>query len=128
MKFARWVFGFAGVYGFLLVTPLYWMEGRVGHDYPPAIAHPEYFYGFIGVTLAWQLAFLLIARAPSRHRPLMLASIAEKAVYGGSTIALFASHRLNTTAFGFGLFDVFLGVLFVIAYRLTPDWLQPGVG
>ena len=37
------------------------MEARVGRDYPPAITHPEYFYGFLGVAAAWQVAFLVIA-------------------------------------------------------------------
>ena len=46
MKLARWIFGIAGVYGILVIAPLYFMEARIGHDDPPAITHPEYFYGF----------------------------------------------------------------------------------
>jgi hypothetical protein len=72
MKVARWIFGIAGVYGVLVIAPLYFMEARIGRDTPPAITHPEYFYGFVGVTLVYQIIFLLIAREPVRYRPLML--------------------------------------------------------
>ena len=78
MKVARWIFGIAAVYGFLVIAPLYFTEARIGHDDPPAITHPEFFYGFIGITLAWQVVFLLIARKPARYRPLMLVSVLEK--------------------------------------------------
>ena len=29
--------------------------------YPPTITHPDFFYGFVGVALVWQLVFLLNA-------------------------------------------------------------------
>jgi hypothetical protein len=66
MRFARWVFLLAGIYGIVAIGPQYFMEEKIGQDYPPAITHPEYFYGFIGVGLAWQVAFLIIARDPAR--------------------------------------------------------------
>ena len=43
MKFAKWLFAIAGIYGLLVVAPLYWREEQITHDYPPAITHPEYF-------------------------------------------------------------------------------------
>ena len=58
MKFSRWVFRIAGIYGLIVLVPQYFMEGRMGADYPPAITHPEYYYGFLGVGVAWQIAFL----------------------------------------------------------------------
>jgi hypothetical protein len=61
-RFARRVFLIAGVYGVLIVLPQCSLEARIARDFPPPITHPEYFYGFIGVALAWQIAFLLIAR------------------------------------------------------------------
>src|SRR5262249_1624463 len=72
MKFARYVFLIAGVYGLLIIAPQYFLEERVGTDYPPAVTHPEYFYGFVGVTLAWQVLYLVIASDPVRYRPVML--------------------------------------------------------
>ena len=55
-RFARWVFLVAGVYGVLVVLPQYSLEARIARDFPPPITHPEYFYGFIGVALAWRVA------------------------------------------------------------------------
>jgi hypothetical protein len=55
MSFTRWVFRMAALYEFIVLLPLYGLEARIGRDTPPAITHPEYFYGFIGVALVMQL-------------------------------------------------------------------------
>lgn len=119
MKLARWIFGIAGVYGILVIAPLYFMEARIGHDDPPAITHPEYFYGFVGITLAWQVVFLMIAREPARYRPLMLASVLEKLAWGVAAIVLFQQQRVSGMTLGFGSIDLLLGALFVVAFFLT---------
>jgi hypothetical protein len=36
------------------------------------------------VTLAWQLAFFILAKDPVRFRPMIIASIAEKVLYFAS--------------------------------------------
>jgi hypothetical protein len=77
MKFAKWVFLIAGIYGILAVAPMYFSEHQISRDYPPAITHPEYFYGFAGVTLAWQIAFLVVASNPGRFRLMMLPAVVE---------------------------------------------------
>lgn len=94
MTFARRVFKVAGIYGLLIVTPLYFLEDRVGRDQPPPITHPEFFYGFIGVTLAWQVAFLVIARDPARYRLLMIPAIIEKTTYVIALLVLFLKGRI----------------------------------
>ena len=76
------VFLIAGIYGLLVLLPLYFMEARIGRDQPPAITHPEYFYGFLGVGVSWQVAFLVISRDPVRFRPLMVPAVLEKATFG----------------------------------------------
>jgi len=119
MKVARWIFGIAAVYGFLVIAPLYFMEARIGHDDPPALTHPEYFYGFIGVTLAWQVVFALIAREPARYRPLMLVSVLEKLAWGVPAIVLYQQQRVSSTTLGFGGMDLLLGALFIVAFLLT---------
>ena len=120
MKLARWIFGIAGVYGILVIAPLYFMEARIGRDDPPAITHPEYFYGFVGITLAWQIVFLMIAREPARYRPLMLASVLEKLAWGVAAIVLFQQQRVSGMTLGFGGIDLLLGALFVVAFFMTP--------
>jgi hypothetical protein len=36
----------------MTLLPLYFLEENQGTDFPPPLAHPEHFYGFIGVALA----------------------------------------------------------------------------
>ena len=117
--FARAVYLAAGAYGLLTMTPLYWMERRIARDAPP-IAHPEYYYGFIGVTVAWQLAFLLVARDPVRLRGLMPVTVVEKLAFGVPAAVLHAQHRIPGVVFGFGVADLVLGALFAAAYAVTP--------
>jgi hypothetical protein len=120
MIFARSVFLIAGVYGLMILVPLYFLEGWIGRDQPPAITHPEYFYGFIGVAVSWQVAFLIISRDPGRFRPLMIPCVLEKATYAIAVVALFATGRLSGQMLVSGLIDLAIGVLFVIAFVRTP--------
>jgi hypothetical protein len=121
VSFARRVFTGAGVYGLVVLLPQYFAEGRVGRDFPPPITHPEYYYGFIGVALAWQFAFFVISTDPARFRPLMIPAILEKAVFAVPVAVLYASGRVNTQMFLAGAVDAVLGVLFAIAYVKTRD-------
>lgn len=118
-RFARYVFGSAGVYGLLVMAPQYWMEGAIGRQSPPAITHPEYFYGFVGVVLAWQLVFLLMARDPAGLRVLMPAAVLEKLAFGIPVLVLYAQHRLAASVLPFGVVDLVLCALFAASYVLT---------
>jgi hypothetical protein len=119
MRFARLTFLTAGIYGLLALLPLYFLEGRIGREQPPAITHPEYFYGFLGVGISWQVAFLIIARDPGRFRPLMVPSVFEKASFGTAVIALYTAGRLSGQVLALGLIDLAFGILFVVAYLRT---------
>ena len=119
MKLARIVFLVAGIYGLIVLLPMYFMEAQTGRDYPPPITHPEYYYGFVGVAVAWQLAFLVISRDPLRYRPLMLPSIVEKASFGIAGAVLYMQGRLSSFMFGAAMIDSVLGVLFIIAWIAT---------
>ncbi len=77
-RFARRVFAIAGIYGLIVLVPQYFTESRIARDFPLALTHPEYFYGFLGVAIAWQLGFLVIAKDPIRFRPLMVPAMLEK--------------------------------------------------
>ena len=120
MKFAKIVFLIAGIYGLIVLLPLYFMEAQTGRDYPPPITHPEYYYGFIGVGVAWQLAFLVISRDPVRYRALMIPSIVEKASFGIAVAVLYAQQRVSTFMLGAAMADSLLGVLFVLSFLKTP--------
>lgn len=119
MKFAKWSYLVAGIYGVIVLLPQYLLEDKIGRDYPPPITHPEHFYGFIGAALAWQIVFLIVSRNPARYRPIMIASIVEKYSFGIATIALYIQGRLAAATLTFGLIDSILGTLFLISYWKT---------
>ncbi len=123
MRFARWVFLLAGLSGILIVAPLYFLEEQVGRDYPPPINHPEFFYGFAGVTLAWQVMFLVIATDPVRYRLAMLPAMLEKVGFVVAIGVLYAMGRVHVMWLGAASMDGTLFVLFVVAYLRTPKTL-----
>jgi hypothetical protein len=118
MRFARIVFWVAGIWGFLVLTPMYFLYDTIGQQTPPPLTHPGFYYGFLGTGLAWQLAFLIIGSHPVRYRPLMVPAIFEKFLYGIALIVLYEQGRIVPKEM-FGLTDLVWGVLFVIAFRTT---------
>lgn len=121
MKFAKTVFLVAGIYGVAVLFPQYFLEAKNAVDFPPPITHPEYFYGFTGVALAFQFVFLVISRDPVRYRPMMIPSVIEKFSFAGAAIVLFSLDRIHAAVLAFGLIDLVLGVLFVASFVLTPS-------
>ncbi len=118
-RFAKWVFWIAGVYGLLVLTPFYFLEKQIGVDQPPPITHPEFFYGFIGVALAFQVAFLIIGTDPLRYRAMMIPSVIEKFSYGFACLTLMAQGRLPGVVLVFACIDMVLGTLFAISFWRT---------
>jgi hypothetical protein len=125
VKFARLVFLIAGVYGLLLLMPLYFLESKIAHDLPPAITHPEFFYGFAGLGIAWQIAFLIVGRDPARFRPIMVAAIIEKTSYGLAVVILYLLNRLEALPTAIGAVDLLFAVLFAAAYAFTGMQVAP---
>lgn len=122
MKFASRTFTFAGIYGILLLAPYYFMEGMISREMPPAITHPEFFYGFVGCALAWQFAFLVVGRDPLRYRPLMIPAVFEKLSFGVAGIVLYSQHRIDVTTLAFAGIDFLLGLLFIASFfRCRPE-------
>lgn len=118
MKFARIVFWIAGVWGFVVLTPLYFLYDTIGSQTPPPLTHPGFYYGFVGLALVFQLVFFLIGSDPARYRPMMIPAMLEKFVYGFTLIVLYLQGRISPKEMA-GLLDLILGVLFVIAYLKT---------
>jgi hypothetical protein len=119
MKFAKIVFWIAGVWGVLILTPLYFMFDVISRQDPPPITHPAFYYGFVGAGLAWQIAFMIIATDPARFRTLMIACVVEKFSYGAALTVLYLQRRLHPSDLTFGAVDLLLGVLFVMAFFKT---------
>lgn len=119
MRFARWVFTAAGVYGLLLLTPFLVLERQVAA--PAAhLAHPEYFYGFVLVAIACQVLFLLIGRDPVRLRPAMIAGLIEKLPFGLMTLWLWLQGRVQAPVAVLGGIDILWGTLFLASWLRTP--------
>src|ERR1700704_2585081 len=119
MRFAKIVFWIAGAWGLLVLTPLYFMFDLIGRNDPPPITHPGFFYGFVGLGLAWQVAFIVIATDTVRYRPLMIPSVLEKISFGLAAVVLVLQGRMHQSDLVFAGTDLLLGVLFVIAYFKT---------
>jgi hypothetical protein len=101
----RWLFRGAAVYGALALLPMYLMP-------PPGLTHPVYYYGFVGVALAWQLAFWIVASDPVRYRMLILPGIVEKLGFGVAASYLHLTTALPLTLALGGALDLAMAALF----------------
>jgi hypothetical protein len=119
MKFAKYSFLVAGIYGLLVLVPQYFLEEKNSLDFPPAITHPEYYYGFLGVAVAWQVAFLVIAQNPVRYRLMMIPAIIEKFSFAIAVYTLFALGRVAPLLTALGTVDLIFGLLFITAFLKT---------
>ena len=90
MRFAKIVFLVAGIYGLLVLTPLYFMEGTVG-----------------GLT------------PPGRYRPMILPSVLEKLVYAIAVLVLHLQGRIASSVLAVGSVDWIFALLFFVAYVNT---------
>ena len=116
MKFARNVFWIAAAYGFLIIVPLYFTAQTVSMNQTPATVHLEYYYSFAGVTLVWQILFLVISFDPQRYRAIMILCFLEKLSLV-PTFALLAPQGLYPASWIPALIiDLALGILFLFAY------------
>lgn len=120
MKFAGYVFYIAGIYGIVALLPQYFLESKNSADFPPVITHAEYYYGFIGVALAFQFVFLIIGSDPQKYRLMILPSIVEKFSFGIALVVLYLQDRLAPLMLGLGFIDMSFGVLFIASYFLIP--------
>src|SRR4029079_12910804 len=119
MRFAKVVFRVAGIYGLLVLVPQFFLEGKIGRDTPPPITHPEFFYGFICVAVAWQVLFLWLSTDPVRYRPMMIPAMLEKIGFPIAVVVLYLQNRLSPTIFAPAAADLILLVLFAWSYVKT---------
>ena len=119
MKFARMVFFVAGAWGIVVLTPLYFLFDAIGRQHSSPITYPQFFYGFLAVTMAWQFAFLVIGSDPARFRLMMIPSVVEKLGFVLSMGILYSEGRMAVTDVVIVMPDFLLGVLFMIAFAKT---------
>jgi hypothetical protein len=116
VRFARIVFVAAGIWGIGVLTPLYFLVDVTGRHYAAPAAYPQFFYGFLSVAMAWQIAFIAIGSNPARFRLLMLPAIVEKIGYVATVLVLHVQHRVTTLDATAAGPDLLLAVLFAVAF------------
>ncbi len=127
MRLAEIVFTGAGVWGVAVLTPLYWLVDLTGRRYTPPAEHPQFFFGFLSVAMAWQVAFLVIASSPARLRPLMIPSVLEKLGHVATVAVLYGQARISAADALGAVPDLLLGALFLVAFAKTrPSDRRPG--
>ena len=119
MKFAKFVFIVAGVWGIAVLTPLYFLVDITGRQYAPPTAYPQFFYGFLFVAMAWQIAFLIVGSDPARFRLLMIPAVIEKLGYVATLIVLFSRAQIPAVDAQAAVPDGLLGLLFIAAFVKT---------
>jgi len=120
VRFAKIVFIVAGLWGIVVLTPLYFLVDLTGRQYPPPVDYPQFFYGFLSVAMAWQIAFLVIGSSPTRFRPLMIPGIVEKLGHVAGVAVLYAQGRISVADATAAGPDLLLAVLFIMAFATTP--------
>ncbi|HEY9759875.1 MAG TPA: hypothetical protein V6C97_32245 [Oculatellaceae cyanobacterium] len=128
MKVAKFVFMAAGIWGILITLPLYFLRDWIGVQLPPAITHPEFYYGFAGVVLAWQFAFLLIGSNPVRYRLLIIPAVVEKFSFVLASAALFSSGQITASQAGVAIPDLVLGLFFIASFLTTRRQTESAAG
>lgn len=119
MRLARIVFVLAGVWGIVVLTPFYWLVDVTARRYDPPTTYPHFFYGFVGVALAWQIAFLVIGSNPTRFRTFMIPAMLEKFGYVATLAVLYGQGRIAAVDAVAAVPDGLLGLLFVLAFVKT---------
>ena len=114
VRLARRVFAVAGIYGLIVLLPLYFAEPVLAARAP--LNHPEYYYGFLGAASVMQLVYLTIARDPVRFRPLMPLAVLAKLNFFIAVAILYASGRVNAYAMALVSVDLLLGLAFAFVW------------
>ena len=111
MKSIRIIFALAAAWGLFALLP-----GLFGEAGP----RPEYYYGFIGIALVFQLIFLLLPIDPVPYRALIPLSILEKLSFFLPVTILYAQGRVDTGPVFFGaMVDGLFMLLFALAWLLS---------
>jgi hypothetical protein len=119
MRFAKYVFIGAGIWGVAVLTPFYWLVDLSGRHYNAPIDYPQFFYGFFSVAMAWQIAFFVIGFDPARFRPMMIPGIIEKLGHTATVLTLYSRGRVSVADAQAALPDLVLAAAFIAAWLAT---------
>lgn len=123
-RFSSIVFPVAGIYGFIVRVPGFFGEKILAEKMPPAIMCPEFFYGLLGAAVAWQVAFLIIARDPQHFWPIIPAAILENLCIA----LLFVLGRVPLIVALGGAGEFVLGTLYRFLFEAQNDAHNPIIG
>lgn len=98
---------------------MYFLYAEIARKDPPALTHPEFYFGWIGVTLALQILFLILASDPIRYRPMMIPAMLEKLGYVLAILFLFEMKMANAQQAVTAIPDSILFGFFVAAFVKT---------
>lgn len=118
-KLPRRIYTIAGIYGLIVLLPLYFGEHALA-TIGQVLTKPEYYYGFIGVGASFQLVYLMISRDPIRFRPLMPVTVIAKLSFTIPVAILFLSGRADLVTMIMASIDAMIGFAFLWAWRVTP--------
>lgn len=108
MRFARWSFRCAGIYGLLVLLPLYAQA--------PLNGASLWMFGFAGAAGATQLAYLLIGSDPLRYRMVIPIGIVSKLSFFTPVALLYERGEVAGMMLGFALADLALALLFAVNF------------
>jgi len=116
VRAARLIYRIAGIYGLIVLLPLFLAEDLIARQAPPAITHPEYFYGFLGAASVMQLFYLVVAGDPLRFRPMMPITVLAKLNFVAVVAILFLQGRLAAATLPLPALDLVIGIAFAWAW------------
>jgi hypothetical protein len=119
MKLAKWTFRTAGIFGLIVMVPLLFAEKLIVQIMPPAVNHPEFFYGFVILNICWQILYLFLAMDPIRYRPMMIPSFFAKASGPIALLWLYFQGRISSQWITTSILDGVFAILFVVSFLLT---------
>ena len=125
MKFATLTFRAAGIVGLLTILPMYFLYDSISRKDPPALNHPQFYFGFLGVTLAWQILFLILSTDPVRYRPMMIPAVIEKLGFLAAGAILVYLKMMNIQQAIVTAPDAIMMGFFIASYLRTPRDQQP---
>ena len=124
MKFARYAYFTAGIFGLILGFPVaYAALFDVSETMPSPIGTGFFIYGFLVQFVAWQVLLFMLAADPLRFRPMMIPAFLAQVVEPLNSAWLhFYGHRIWIAA---SIAFLVLAVLFLISYWRTRPQAVP---